>query len=343
MSELLADLGVEAPTLVAPMAGAAGTPELVIGAAQAGSIGFLAGGYQSPDSLAGQIATVRGAGVPFGVNLFVPNPLPVDRDAFERYARAIHGEGERYGLDLVAQEPVEDDDRWQEKLELLVRDPVALVSFTFAIPDSSAIAALRKAGSRLVQTVTSVAEARAASQAGVDALAVQAGTAGGHWGTFTPERPPPALPLLDLIEEIGQQTKLPLIAAGGLGSPEQVTAVLAAGASAAMLGTALLLADESGTPAAHRSALLDSEPRGTTVTRAFTGRPARGLRNEFIDRHESNAPLGYPAIHHLTDPLRKAAAAASEPELLHLWAGVAYRQVRAEPAGQILARMSRAA
>jgi nitronate monooxygenase len=340
---LLGELGVTLPALVAPMAGGAGTSELVIAAAQAGSVGFLAGGYRSPEALSEQIAAVRAAGVPLGVNLFAPNTLPVDRAQFARYASAIQPEGERYGLDLAAVEPLEDDDRWAEKLDLLMRDPVELVSFTFAIPDSQTIAALRKAGSRMVQTVTSVAEARAASQAGVDALAVQSASAGGHWGTFTPERPPHVLSLLDLLAEIRQQTELPLIAAGGLGSAEEVAAVLAAGASAAMLGTALLLAEESGTTAAHRAALLDSEPRGTTVTRAFTGRPARGLRNRFIERHESEAPLGYPAVHHLTDSLRKAAAAAGEPELLHLWAGVAYRQARAEPAAQILTRLSQAA
>ena len=129
---------------------------------------------------------------------------------------------------------------------------------------------------------------------------------------------------------------LPLIAAGGLATPDAVTGVLTAGASAAAVGTVLLRADESGASATHKAALVDPARTETTLTRAFTGRPARGLHNGFIDRFEAIAPLGYPAIHHLTGPLRKAAAAAGEADLVHLWAGTGYRHVRDAPTEEIL-------
>jgi nitronate monooxygenase len=336
----LSDFDLTLPLVAAPMAGGASTPALVIAAARAGAIGLLAAGYQGPAALAEQIEVVRGAGVPFGVNLFAPNPLPVDRAAFRRYAHAIQTDAEPYDLDLLGGDPIEDDDGWQAKLDLLLADPVPLVSFTFAIPDPRTIAALRGAGTIVLQTVTSAAEAKAATEAGVDMLAVQSFTAGGHWGTMTPEQPPPAIPLRDLVTRISSATNLPLIAAGGLSSARQVGAIIGAGATAAMLGTALLLADESGASAVHKAALSDPARRETVMTRAFTGRPARGLRNGFIDRHAAEAPFGYPAIHNLTSPLRKLAAEAGDPELVHLWAGTGYRDARAEPLAQLLTRLS---
>jgi NAD(P)H-dependent flavin oxidoreductase YrpB (nitropropane dioxygenase family) len=107
-----------------------------------------------------------------------------------------------------------------------------------------------------------------------------------------------------------------------------------------MVGTALLRTDEAGTTATHRAALADPAARETVVTRVFTGRFARSLRNDFIDRYDSIAPAGYPAIHHLTSPLRKAAAAAGDPERLHLWAGTGYRQSTDGPAAAVLTRLA---
>jgi nitronate monooxygenase len=340
LEELLAGLGVELPVLAAPMAGGPGSAALVAAAARAGSLGFVAGGYKQPEMLAAELAEMRAAGVPFAVNLFAPNPLPVDRDEFRRYADSLRGEADRFGLMLDGEHPQEDDDWWSEKLGLLLAEPPPLVSFTFGIPPRKDLEALREAGSLLVQTVTSPAEALAAAEAGVDALAVQSIDAGGHWGTLTPREPPAALSLPELIGAVAAQSSLPVIASGGIATPGEVSAALLAGARAVMVGTALLLADEAATVAAHRRALRDPARTETVVTRAFTGRPARGLRNGFIERHSSQAPLGYPAIHHLTSPLRRAAAAAGEPELLHLWAGTGFRQVSERPAGEILRELS---
>ena len=339
---LLGELGVELPVLAAPMSGGPGTPELAIAAGRAGSLGFLAAGYKQPEALAAELAAVRAAGVPFGVNLFAPNPLPVDRDEFRRYAGELAGEAEALGVQLDGAGPREDDDWWEEKIELLLAEPPPLVSFTFGIPPARDLAALRAAGCLLVQGVTSPAEAAAAADAGLDALVVQSIEAGGHWGTLTPRKPPAAAPLPELIAAVAAQSPLPLIAAGGIATPGEVSAALLAGARAVMVGTALLLAEEAGTAGVHRAALADPARSETVVTRAFTGRPARGLRNGFIDRHEAHAPLGYPAIHHLTSPIRRAAASASEPERLHLWAGTGFRAAREQPAGAILRRLSEA-
>ncbi|MEU6657579.1 nitronate monooxygenase [Streptomyces sp. NPDC046821] len=225
-------------------------------------------------------------------------------------------------------------------MDLLLSSPVPVVSFTFGLPDEAVVAALRKAGTLVVQTVTAPAEARAAAEAGVDVLAVQSSAAGGHSGTWTPQHTPTATPLPELLTAIRNEVSLPLIAAGGIATPVAVTEALAAGAAAAMVGTVLLRADEAGTSAPYRAALADPAPRRTTITRAFTGRPARALTNDFTDRYSGLAPYGYPALHHLTSPMRQAAAAANDPERINLWAGTGYRHAAAEPAERILQRLA---
>jgi nitronate monooxygenase len=338
----LSDLKLSNPVLAAPMAGGATTPALVTAAARAGSLGFLAGGYKTPQLLAAQIRDVRQEIETFGVNLFAPNPIPVDLAAFRRYACAIQPDAQKYGVDLSTVEPVEDDDYWKDKAELLVADPVPVVSFTFGVPDRATISALRRAGTLTIQTVTSIDEARQAREAGVDILAVQAGAAGGHSGTLTPGQLPAAVPLSVLVAIIQDATRLPVVAAGGLSTPAEVAAVLHAGADAVMVGTVLLRTDESGASAVHKAAIADPRRGQTVLTRAFTGRPARALPNRFIDRYEAIAPAGYPAVHHLTSGLRKAAAAAGDPEVVHLWAGTGYRNATADPTQVVLTRLSRA-
>jgi nitronate monooxygenase len=334
-SSVLSDLGLAIPVLAAPMAGGPATPALVVAAARAGGLGLLAGGYKSAEALAEQIAVVRRETATFGVNLFAPNPVPVDPAEYVRYRDAVRADAERFGTELP-ERPIEDDDGWRDKIDLLLADPPPVVSFTFGVPDAVAVAALRRAGSILVQTVTSAAEALRAADAGVDVLAVQASAAGGHSGTLTPDRLPPATPLPALLTEVNHAVQLPKIAAGGLADRAAVAAAIGCGADAVMVGTALLLAPESGTSAVHRAALLDPERGDTVVTRAFTGRPARALPNAFLEAHTAHAPSGYPALHHLTSPMRQAAAAVGDPEFVNLWAGTGYRAATRRPAGEIL-------
>jgi NAD(P)H-dependent flavin oxidoreductase YrpB (nitropropane dioxygenase family) len=232
--------------------------------------------------------------------------------------------------------PVEDDDQWGAKVEVVTAAAPRVVSFTFGLPDPASVTALRRAGSLLAQTVTTPDEARAAAGAGLDLLVVQAHSAGGHSGTFTPERPLVARPLPDLVAEIGAATSLPVIAAGGVTRPEHVKAALARGADAVAVGTALLLAPEAGTSPTHRAALTASPPADTVLTRAFTGRPARGVRNGFITRYDASAPLGYPALHHLTSAIRKASARRGDPDHVNVWAGTGYREAVERPAAETL-------
>jgi NAD(P)H-dependent flavin oxidoreductase YrpB (nitropropane dioxygenase family) len=331
----LIGLGITTPVLAAPMAGGPTTAALVTAAARSGGMGFLAAGYKTAEQLHQQLTEVRAAAQVFGVNLFAPNPVAIDPTEFRRYAEALRPLAERYGVELPPA-PVEDDDHWEQKLDLLRGDPVPVVSFTFAIPPRQVIDSLRSRGSIVAATVTDTAEARAATDAGVDMLAVQGYAAGGHSATLTPSRFPKPIPTAVLVAMIQDATPLPVIAAGGLATPAQVAAVIHSGAQAVMIGTALLRTSESGASAAHRAAIADRCSGETVLTRAFTGRPARGIRNRFIDTYDAVAPSGYPAVHHLTSPIRKAAAAAGDLESVHLWAGTGYQQAATGQAADVL-------
>ncbi|MCW3842647.1 nitronate monooxygenase [Micromonospora yasonensis] len=334
-------LGVDVPVVAAPLGGGPTTGALVTAVGAAGAFAFLAAGYKTPEAVAEEIAVARAGGRPFGVNVFVPTPVPVTEPEFRRYADRIAAEGTPYGLDLAAADRIEDDDHWAAKLDLLVRDPVPVVSFTFGLPPATVVRDLRRAGSRVLVTVTDPAEAAAAADLGVDGLVAQSGHAGGHLGTFTPAAPPPLRPLPEVIGPVAERTGLPVLGAGGVGGPADLRAALTAGATAVLVGTLLLRAAESGTSQTHRDALADPRRDRTVVTRAFTGRPARALHNAFIDRHDAAAPLGYPALHHLTRPLRTAAARAGDADRLHLWAGTGWRAARDAPAAEIIAGLTR--
>lgn len=336
---MLAQFGMSIPLIAAPMSGGPTTPAMVSAATQAGGLGLLAAGYKTVEAIEAEIKRVCSEGIPFGVNVFAPNPLPVDPDRYRAYAAIMQAEADQFGLTLPP-DPIEDTDRFDEKIALLLDHPVPMVSFTFGIPPRSVIAALRQANTVVVQTVTTADEAVQARDAGVDMLAVQAAVAGGHSGTLSPRRPLTPVPIVDLVEQIVATVGLPVLAAGGLATPEAVAGVIRAGAAAAAVGTVLLRATESGASATHQAALTDPARTETVLTHAFTGRPARGLRNAFIDAHEAEAPLGYPALHYLTSPLRKAAAAAGKPDYVHLWAGTGYRHATAEPTSDILRRLA---
>jgi NAD(P)H-dependent flavin oxidoreductase YrpB (nitropropane dioxygenase family) len=327
MVQLPGVLGSVGSVHVAPMAGGPSTPALVTAAARAGSFAQLAGGYGTAESLAAEIAAVRAAGTSaFGVNLFVPNPVPISDADYDHYRSLLADEP---GATAVAKR--EDDDAWHEKVALLLDDPVPVVSFTFGLPDTATVQAFRRRGTVAVQSVTDPDEARQAEDLGVDALVVQGIAAGGHSAVLDPARVLADRPLPDLVRAVVTATALPVVAAGGIGTRDDVAAALFAGASATAVGTFVLRTEEAGTSDTHRRALTDPTFRETALTRAFTGRPARALVNDFVRAH-TDAPLGYPALHHLTKPIRSAAAAAHDPQHLHLWAGRAWRDA---PTGSV--------
>lgn len=328
-------LGVDVPIVAAPMAGGPTTIALVEAVAGAGAFPFLAAGYKTASAVEAEIEAARAIGRPFGVNVFVPSRSAVDPAAFEAYAAEIAGEASALGV-LLESAPRADDDDWDAKLALLIDHPVPVVSFTFGLPSHAELAALQRAGSVVLGSVTTVDEARQARDLGVDGLLVQGPDGGGHSATFDPSRRILPIALTDLVSQVRGAVDLPIVAAGGVDGASAVQSLLTAGAEAVAVGTLLLRTDEAGTAATHREALVDPRFHRTVITHAFTGRPARGLANGFIERHEDSAPLGYPELHHLTRPLRQAAAKAGDPERLHLWAGTGYRKAPTGSAADVV-------
>ncbi|ASK64733.1 2-nitropropane dioxygenase [Brachybacterium avium] len=332
-------LGSRLPLVAAPMAGGPSTLALAGAVSAAGAFPFLAGGNLTLEALAADIDQARGLGADFGVNLFVLPPWEIDEDAFAAYAEELAEDAAQLGarLDRV---PHRDDDRFTAKLTLLCEAPVPVTSFTFGLPPATAVAALRAVDTIVLASVTDPEEARAAAERGVDGLVVQGPAAGGHSATHHPSRTPGPIRTEELVRQVRAAVDLPLLGAGGVDGPLAVRRILAAGAEAVVSGTMLLRTDEAGTSPTHRAALADPAFTETVLTRAFTGRPARSLRNAFVDRHHDTAPTGYPQVHHLTRELRRRAAAAGDPQRLHLWAGTGWRSAPAGPAGQVIARLA---
>ncbi|WP_333768265.1 nitronate monooxygenase [Streptomyces sp. IBSBF 2435] len=326
------------PIVQAPMAGGAANPRLATAVAAAGGLGFLAAGYKTPEAMYEEIRQLRDQSThPFGVNLFMPQPGATDPSAVAVYAEQLAGEESWYGTPL-GDPDAGTDDAYDAKVAVLLENPVPMVSFTFGCPSQKVLESFRKAGTYTVVTATSVAEALAAQWAGADAVCVQGVEAGGHQGTHRddPQLRCAGTGLLALLTQVREAVQLPLIAAGGMMRGGQIAAVLAAGADAAQLGTAFLVCPESGAHPLHKRAVTDPVFARTELTRAFTGRPARALVNRFVREHGPYAPPGYPQIHHLTAPLRKAAAAEGDPQGMALWAGQGHRLAREASAGHLM-------
>lgn len=320
------------------MAGGISTPELVTAVSSSGGFGFLAAGYLTESTLAEQVLTTRKYTQDFGVNLFVPGVRSgADLGPYrDRIATRAASFGARAG------EPVWDDDQYAAKLDLVVAERVPVVSFTFGCPEESVVDRLHDVDTEVVVTVTTPAEALQAARVGADLLCVQGAEAGGHRGCFTDDADSPGggplYGVLSALRMVRATVDLPLIAAGGLVRGEDVAAVLSAGAVTAQLGTGFLVCDEAGTSAVQRAEIAAGE-RETVLTRSFSGRPARGLRNRFIEDNDDLAPAAYPEVNHLTKPLRAAAGASGDPEVLSMWAGQNYRQAREMPAADLVRRL----
>lgn len=289
---------------------------------------MLAGALLDLDKFASQIDSLRD--VSFGVNLFLPDdPSGADVDA---YARTLAPWFDRY--DVVPGEMPRRDDHYRQKFAWLVEHPVPLVTSTFGTFEAAEVEALHAVGTEVWCTITSAGEARQADSAGVDALVVQGPEAGGHRGSFDGSAPEASL--IDLLTEVRSASDLPRIAAGGLMDGNDVAALVDSGAAhAAQLGTAFLNTPEAGTRPVHREQLTATST--TQVTRAFSGRPARGLVNEFMLAHSSVAPLAYPDVHYLTAPMRAKAGAAGDSSALSMWAGTGHLRTRQAPVSELMA------
>lgn len=333
------------------MAGGPTTPELITAVGEAGGLGMIGSGYLDAAATREEIARVRAlTDAPFGVNVFLLDRTDSEAalaaaggaEAVGRFTAAIAPVADRLGVSL-AQNPAFTDFDQDATLAALVDDPVAVVSFTFGIPDRGVVTALQEVGTAVVVTVATVRDALRAVEAGADWLSVQSAEAGGHRSTTTVEEQPDDATTVDLVRAVREALPdVPFVAAGGISTPEDVAAVLEAGADGVQVGTLLLRTPEAGTSALHRDALADPRFTESRPTRCYTGRYARSLVNEFVTEFDALAPPAYPHLHILTGPMRKAAAQAGEIEVPPLWAGSGWRAAGAladRPAAEIVAEL----
>jgi nitronate monooxygenase len=316
------------PVVLAPLAGGPSTPELAAAVTNAGGLGFVAAGYLRPEVFAERLERARElTSGPLAVNVFVLDDVPVDEEAVAAYARELEREGE-LGV------PRFEDDWLEEKTALAIAGGASVLSTTFGPPPSWLVDAAHAGGVQVWATVANLGDARKALDAGTDALVAQGAEAGGHRAGFD-DGDEHDVPLLDLLAQL-RDLGVPVVAAGGIVDRATAGAARAEGAAAVQAGTAFLLCPEAGTHPVHRDAL--SRPGETAVTRAFTGRRARGVVNRFMRDHPA-APSAYPYIHHLTAPLRAAAREAGDPERVNLWAGTRFAAARAVPARDVVATL----
>ena len=326
------------PLVVAPMAGGPSTVELVTAVGRAGALGFVAGGYKTPAGLADELAAVAAAdGEAFGVNLFVPGGPTDDPAGLAAYVAQL--ESEAAALGTAVGEASWDDDDYAAKLGVVRAAAPAAVSFTFGLPDADVVRSLQAGGSAVLVTVTTPEEAMRALRVGPDALCLQGAEAGAHRGSLAnDDRPDEDRPVRALLAAVRRRTLVPLVAAGGVGGPEDVSDLLARGADLVQAGTAFLRCPESGAPAALKDALADAAFAETAVSRAFSGRRARALRNAMVEDH-TGAPAAYPEINNATRPLRAAAARAGDAQHMSLYAGTTFGRAEARPAAEVVERL----
>jgi len=338
-------LQMQHPIIQAPLAGGGDTPELVAAVCNAGALGFIGAAYLTPRHIADASKAVRSMTTrPFGINLFAPLPSATETADVDAAATRLAPYFAELGLPKPSL-PAKAACTFNEQLAAALETGASALSFTFGIFPDDAIRTIKKRGMYLLGTATTVDEAVQLEHAGVDAVVAQGSEAGGHRGTFCGDFHAGMVGTISLVPQIVDAVRVPVIASGGIMDGRGIAAALALGASAVQLGTAFLTCEESGVPQAYREAILHAHEDQTRITRAFSGRPARGIVNRFMNQVESAESVGsilpFPLQNSLTRPLRTAAAKQGRAEFLSLWAGQGVRMARRQSATDLVARLAK--
>ena len=340
-SRIAAQLGIEWPIIQAGMAGGSTTPELVAAVSQAGGLGTLGAAYMSPEQMRAAIREIRQrTDKPFGVNLFVPEAFDAEHAVSGSVAQVLNEVRERLGIpaDPQVSRIVEP---FAEQMEVVLEERVPVFSFTFGILEQSWMAELKRRGIVVIGTATTVREALAQEASGVDMLTAQGSEAGGHRGSFLQDAPSNLIGTMALVPQVVDAVNIPVIAAGGIMDGRGIAAAFALGAQAVQLGTAFLPCAESGAHPLHKRAVREASDESAVITRAFSGKAARGVENEFMRMlapHEHELPP-YPLLNALTRDIRAAAAKQQRSEYLSMWAGQAASLGKETTAAELMERL----
>jgi nitronate monooxygenase len=338
-TELCKLFGIRYPIFLAGMAGGPSTVELTAAVSNAGGLGTLGAAYMEPVAIREAIRDIRDrTNAPFAVNLFAIQ-MPDDNDGIGEVQRRLNRIRESLGIPEASEEAVVNTpDRYKEQIAVLLEEKVPVISTAFGILSESDTRQARAAGILTIGMATTVREAIKVELAGYDAVVAQGSEAGGHRGTFdVTEHPMGAnIGTMALVPQIVDHVNIPVIAAGGIMDGRGLVAALALGAQGVQMGTRFLTANESGTHAAYKKALLASTEESTVLTKVFSGRPARGILNQFIQQWDSGdvAPLAFPTQNTITRDIRYAAAQQNNIENMSLWAGQATRLLKSGQGAQ---------
>jgi nitronate monooxygenase len=334
--------GTELPIIQAPMAGETDRPALVAAVSAAGGLGSIGAAYDQPQIIREKIRAVRAlTDRPFGVNLFAPTEDDARPDAIAHAQALLAPWRRQYGLsDSLPNLAMPD---FAAQLAIVLEERPAVFSITFGSLPPERVAALKSAGIRVVGTATTVPEAIRLEQDGMEAIVAQGAEAGGHRGAFLGAFAESQIGLMALVPAMADRVRVPVIAAGGIMDGRGIAAALMLGAAGAQLGTAFLASPESGASAVWKRTVLAQPADATAVTRVYSGRPARGVRNRFMIEMEAHSAAlpGFPAMNALTRAIRSAAAAAGDRGPLSLWAGQGAPLARALPAGELILMLAR--
>lgn len=345
LTDSLELLGLRSPVIQAPMAGGGDTPALVAAVNEAGGLGFVGAAYLTGEQIAERALAIRQrTALPFGINLFAPTPAPGQAPMIAEAMARVRPFHVELGLP-EAEEPSYGGDIFDRQVAAMLDSGAAFYSVTFGLPPADSVAAAKARGMRVLGTATTVAEAVALEQAGVDAVIAQGSEAGGHRGSFIGDPAANLVGTMALVPQVADAVGVPVIASGGIMDGRGIAAALALGASAVQMGTVFLTTGEAGIPEAHKAAILAAREDQTRITRAFSGRPARGIVNRFMETVEDpqapEAVLPFPLQNALTRPLRTAAGKAGRAEFLSLWAGQGLTLAQRRPAGELVADLLR--
>ncbi|MGO3802793.1 NAD(P)H-dependent flavin oxidoreductase [Psychrobacter sp.] len=341
---LLDTLNLSYPIVQAPMAGAT-TPELAATVSNFGGLGSLGSGMTAPDVLTGQIDTIKSlTDRPFMINLMV-----LSKQEYTTIDTELPTWLSEYYQDntIECALPKCPAQNFSDQLQVLYDNPVPVSSFTFGIISAEQVQHLKNLGTRVIGTANHPLEAKAWADIGADAVCVQGIEAGGHRGGWLPQSESDPLGLLTLIGQTRACTDIPLIAAGGIMTAQDIKAVQISGAELAQLGTAFLTTDQCGINDTYKQALIDASQGNrsaeTRLTRLFSGKLARGLLNnylrDFAEFENANALPPYPQLNAMTKFMRAHAAKNMDAEHLSLWAGQGVSLVKQESTNELLERL----
>lgn len=332
-SDICRLLGIAHPIIQAGMAGGPTSVDLVVAVSEAGGLGSLGAAYMQPEMLRETIKEIKmRTSKPFAVNIFADCHQD-DFNRVEEVQQALSPFRKELGVEEL-KGPFSSPDWSWEQFEVCMKEDVPIISTAFGSLAPEQMKAAKRSGVKIITMVSTVKEAIQAEREGADAIVAQGSEAGGHRSTFSLESHPDGamIGLIALLPQVVDAVNIPVIAAGGIVDGRGLTAALVLGAQAVQIGTRFLSAVESHAHPAHKQAIFESDEESTVITKSFSGRPARGIKNRFIEefRQSGCEPLPFPSQNTVTKSIRAAAAQKGDPQFMSLWAGQSTRMLTEE-------------